>query len=126
MKLLHTGDLHLGKSFYETSLIIDQKIMLDQLLSELARDDYAALLIAGDIYDRTIPPAEAVEVFGNFLVEVRKRFPHLTVCFIPGNHDSAQRLGFAGKILGAQGIHIISDPEDSCTPVIITDRKSVV
>lgn len=123
MKLLHTGDLHLGKSFYETSLILDQKIMLDQLLAELNRDDYAALLIAGDIYDRTIPPAEAVEVFGNFLVEVKKKFPHLTICFIPGNHDSAQRLGFAGKILESQGIHIVSNPEDAFTPVIITGKS---
>ena len=123
MKLLHTGDLHLGKSFYETSLVVDQRIMLDQLLAELKRDDYSALLIAGDIYDRTIPPAEAVEIFGNFLVEVKKNFPLLTICFIPGNHDSAQRLGFASKILGSQGIHIVSNPEDAFTPVIITGKS---
>ena len=62
MKLLHTGDLHLGKSLHESSLIEDQKIMLDQLVKALAEDDYAALIIAGDVYDRTIPSAEAVEL----------------------------------------------------------------
>ncbi len=118
MKLLHTGDLHLGKTLHETSLLEDQKFLLDQLLGELKKDDYAALLVAGDIYDRTIPPADAVELFSDFLVELRSDFPDLTVCLIPGNHDSAQRLSYADRILGQQHIHIVCSPEQSFTPII--------
>jgi len=110
MKLLHTADLHLGKSLHESSLLDDQKIMLGQLHDELGRDSYAALIISGDIYDRTVPPAEAVELFSGFLVSLRQDFPELEICIIPGNHDSAQRLSFADRILGTQHIHIVSSP----------------
>lgn len=119
MKLLHTGDLHLGKSLHEQSLLDDQRIMLDQLALELGKDQYAALVIAGDIYDRTIPGSEAVGLFSEFLVTLRERHPDLDICVIPGNHDSAQRLSFADRILGTQRIHIIGNPEDSFAPIIL-------
>jgi exonuclease SbcD len=118
MKLLHTGDLHLGKSLHESSLIEDQKIMLDQLVKALAEDDYAALVIAGDVYDRTIPSAEAVELFSSFLARLRREFPALEICVIPGNHDSSQRLSYANRILSEQRIHIVCSPEESFTPII--------
>jgi len=121
MKLLHTGDLHLGKSLHETSLIDDQRAMLESLEAELDRGNYAALLIAGDVYDRTIPPAEAVELFSGFLVRARREHPGLRVCLIPGNHDSARRLSFADRILGESGIHIACDPEESFKPIILDD-----
>ncbi len=121
MKLLHTGDLHLGKSLHETSLIDDQRAMLNSLEAELDRGNYAALLIAGDVYDRTIPPAEAVELFSSFLVRVRRGHPDMKVCIIPGNHDSARRLSFADRILGESGIHIACDPEESFKPIILDD-----
>jgi len=123
MKLLHTGDLHLGKNLHETSLLEDQKYMLDRLHSELAKDDYSALLVAGDIYDRTIPPAEAVELFSGFLVRLRQDFPDLAIAIVPGNHDSAQRLSFADRILGHQHIYIICNPEQSFNPIIITSKN---
>jgi exonuclease SbcD len=119
MKLLHTGDLHLGKSLHEQSLLEDQRVMLDQLANELGKDRYAALVIAGDVYDRTIPGAEAVELFSDFLVTLRERYPELEVCIIPGNHDSAQRLSFADRILGTRRIHIIGNPENSFAPIIL-------
>lgn len=119
MKLLHTGDLHLGKSLHEQSLLDDQRIMLSQLALELGKDQYAALVIAGDVYDRTIPGAEAVSLFSEFLVTLRERHPDLDICVIPGNHDSAQRLSFADRILGTQRIHIIGNPEDSFVPIIL-------
>lgn len=118
MKLLQTGDLHLGKTLHETSLIPDQRLMLEDLLTELENGRYDALAIAGDVYDRTIPPAEAVTLFGGFLVELRARLPELDVFIIPGNHDSAQRLSFAGPLLGSRRIYIICDPEDSFTPIV--------
>ncbi len=118
MKLLHTGDLHLGKSLHESSLIEDQKHVLDQLIKILAEDDYAALLIAGDVYDRTVPSAEAVSLFSSFLARVREDSPELEICVIPGNHDSSQRLAFAASILSELRIHIARSPEDSFTPII--------
>jgi DNA repair protein SbcD/Mre11 len=122
MKLLHTADLHLGKSLHETSLMEDQRNMLDQLMAELGRDDYATLLIAGDVYDRTIPGAETVELFSSFLVTARNRFPDLEICIIPGNHDSAQRLSFADRILSTQRIHITGNPEYSFSPVMLEKK----
>jgi len=123
MKLLHTADLHLGKSLHESSLLDDQRIMLEQLHDELGRDSYAALIISGDIYDRTVPPAEAVELFSGFLVSLRQDFPELEICIIPGNHDSAQRLSFADRILGTQHIHIVSSPEQSFHPIITVKNE---
>jgi exonuclease SbcD len=120
MKLLHTGDLHLGKSLHESSLLDDQKAMLDRLSDELGRDDYAALVIAGDVYDRNIPASLAIELFSDFLVTVRTEHPDIEICIIPGNHDSAQRLSFADSILRKQHIHIISYPEDSFEPIIVS------
>lgn len=124
MKLLHTGDLHLGKSLHDTSLIEDQRVMLDQLARELESDDYAALVIAGDVYDRAVPPAEAVALFSAFLARVRRERPDVEIFIIPGNHDSAQRLSFADAILGEQRIHIVGDPERSFTPIILSKGDS--
>lgn len=122
MKLLHTGDLHLGKSLHEHSLIEDQKIMLDQLVRALHDEEYAALVVAGDVYDRAVPSAEAVELFSSFLARIRRELPDLDVFIIPGNHDSSQRLSYANEILRERRIHIVCSPEDSFTP-IITDKN---
>ena len=104
MKILHTSDWHLGKIFHEFSFIDDQKEMLNQLLQELKNAEennnpYDALFVAGDIYDRQIPPVEAVNLFSSFLFQVRNQFPKLELFFIAGNHDSAARLAFAKEIL---------------------------
>ncbi len=119
MKLLHTGDLHLGKILHEVSLLDDQIHILTQIRTELSQNDYAALIISGDIYDRTVPPAAAVEAFSGFLADIRRHCPDLHICIIPGNHDSGQRLAYADRLLSAQRIHIISDPEQSFKPIII-------
>ncbi len=118
MTLLQTGDLHLGKTLHETSLIEDQRHMLESLRRELSSGGYDALVIAGDVYDRTIPPAEAVALFSDFLVSLRRDCPLVDVLIIPGNHDSAQRLAFAGPLLESRGIYLVCDPADSFTPVI--------
>lgn len=126
MTLLQTGDLHLGKTLHETSLIDDQRQMLESLRRELSSGGYDALVIAGDVYDRTIPPAEAVALFSDFLVSLRRDCPEADVLIIPGNHDSAQRLAFAGPLLESRGIYLVCDPADSFTPVIAGrgDRKA--
>ncbi len=120
MKFLHTADLHLGRIFHERSLIEDQRHGLRSLTNLLAADDYAALVIAGDVYDRSIPAPEAVALFGAFLAETRRRFPDLKVLAVPGNHDSADRLGFGRELFGELGIHIGSQPEMATEPVLVT------
>lgn len=123
MKILHSGDLHLGKTLHEMSLLDDQKHMLNQLHLTIEKGDYAALILAGDIYDRTVPPSDAVELFSSFLTKIRKTKPSTEIFIIPGNHDSPQRLGFAQSLLQNQGIHIISNPEKSFEPIILTKNN---
>ncbi len=93
--------------------------MLEQLVEELSRYSYDALVIAGDVYDRTIPPAEAVDLFSSFLIRLRSELPDLSVFIIPGNHDSARRLSFANRILGQQQVFINGDAEESFKPIIL-------
>ena len=126
MKFLQTGDLHLGKLFYERSLIPDQKDMLAQIVREIksavsSGSPYQALLICGDVYDRSVPPAEAVELFSSFLAELRNASPDLHILIISGNHDSANRLSYAAEILDYQNIHIRTSLEKIQTPIIIED-----
>ncbi len=119
MKFLHLADLHLGRSFHERSLLEDQKLILAQILDLYADDDYGAVVIAGDVYDRSIPTPEAVSLLGDFLATLRSRFPTRPVLMIPGNHDSAERLAYADTLLRELDIHIVSDPSLSTRPVMV-------
>jgi exonuclease SbcD len=119
LKLLHTADLHLGKVFHDQSLIEDQRFMLDQLADLLFRDAYDALLIAGDVYDRSIPSPEAVGLFSAFLGRVKGRRPSPEVLILPGNHDSSSRLGFGKELFAELGIHFVTSPEDADKPVMV-------
>ena len=119
MKLLHTADLHLGKTLHETPLLGVQEKMLNDIHDILTRNDYAALIIAGDVYDRAIPSAEAVSLFSRFLARIREDCPDTAVLIIPGNHDSAQRLAFAREILQNQRIYIAQDTSRLADPVIL-------
>ena len=123
---MHTADLHLGKSLYESPQIERQKKMLDDIHKILLKDDYAALIIAGDIYDRSIPPAEYVALFDAFLSSVHKDCPNTAVFIIPGNHDSAERLSFGSKILSSSNIHIAADIGKLCSPIIIAQNGEKV
>jgi exonuclease SbcD len=119
MKFLHTADLHLGKVFHEHSLIEDQRYMTDRLAEILSDASYAALLIAGDVYDRSIPSPEAVSLFSAFLGKVKSRRPDLEVLVLPGNHDSSSRLGFGRELFAELGVHFTTRPEDAFTPVLV-------
>lgn len=105
MKIIHTGDWHIGKIVNEFSMIEDQKIVLKQLISIIEEEKPNALIIAGDLYDRSIPPVEAVElldrVFSKILLELK-----VPILAIAGNHDSPERLGFGSRILTENGLHI--------------------
>jgi exonuclease SbcD len=121
IKFLHTADLHLGKVFHDLSLIEDQRRMLEQLADILRDESYDALVIAGDVYDRSIPPPEAVALFSSFLAALKKNRPALAVFVIPGNHDSPVRLGFGRELFAGLGIHFAAGMEGAAEPVIAGD-----
>ena len=104
MKLFHLSDLHLGKRVYEFSMIGDQRYILKQILDAAEREKPDAALIAGDVYDKTVPPAEAVELFDEFLVALAEK--GIEVFVISGNHDSAERIAFGSRLMDRSGVHI--------------------
>ncbi|MDR2782558.1 MAG: exonuclease SbcCD subunit D [Treponema sp.] len=120
MKMIHTADLHIGKVLHERSLIEDQRHMFSALLAAVTEHSCNALVIAGDVYDRSIPPPDAVKLLGPFLGQLKKECPDLEVFLIAGNHDSASRLGFGKELFAELGVHVGTDPEDACTPVTVT------
>jgi exonuclease SbcD len=120
-RFLHTADLHLGKVFHEHPLLEDQLFMLDQLAETLADSSYRALVISGDVYDRSIPSPGAVSLFSGFLGKLKARRPDIAVLVLPGNHDSASRLGFGRELFAELGIHFAADPEDADRPVLVRD-----
>jgi len=119
MLLLHAADLHLGKTIHERDIGADQEAMLERLIDCIAEKRPAALLLAGDLYDRSIPPPEAVRLFDFFLNKAALVAPELIIVAIPGNHDSASRLSFGTRIMSRSGVHIRTSPEECATPVII-------
>lgn len=104
MKLLHLGDIHLGKNVNEFSMIDDQRYILAKILGIVEENDIDAVLIAGDVYDRAVPSEEAVKLLDWFLTAVS----HMgkSVFMISGNHDSDERLQFGRELLRAKGVHI--------------------
>jgi exonuclease SbcD len=122
MKFLHTADLHLGKILHEHSLLEDQAAMLDQLGDILADPSYEALLIAGDVYDRSVPSPEATAIFSGFLEKLRGARPDLAILILPGNHDSAPRLGFGRELFARLGIYIAAEPERAFEPVALSQK----
>jgi exonuclease SbcD len=119
MLLAHVADLHLGKIFHERDLLPDQAYMLDRLLELLALRRPAALLVAGDVYDRSIPSPEAIGLFDSFLNRAIAADPGLVVVVIPGNHDSAARLSFGAGLLERAGVHLRTKADDCDRPVLV-------
>ena len=104
MKFLHLSDLHLGKRVNEFSMIEDQRYVLGEILKIADEQKPDGVIIAGDVYDKTVPTAEAVSLLDDFLVQLEKRGQ--PVFIISGNHDSSERLSFARSLIGRSGIHI--------------------
>lgn len=124
MRILHTGDLHIGKSVNNFSMIPDQKKILDEMV-EIAREyGVSAFVIAGDVYDRSIPTAEAVMVMNDFLEKLREL--NLDIFIISGNHDSPERLGFAQEILEKQSVHIAGTYKEHLKQVTLSDEYGEV
>ncbi len=116
MRLLHTADWHLGRPFHGASLLDHQAAFL-AWLAELARDERVdAVVVAGDVYDRALPPAEAVSLASEGLAALAADGRQVVV--IPGNHDSAQRLAFGAPLLARAGLHLLTDPLRCEVPVL--------
>lgn len=118
--LIHSSDWHLGKSLFAKSLLADQQIALDELSERLASIRPQALLLAGDIFDRSVPPEEAVGLLDRFLMTVA-HLHGIPVAIIPGNHDSSTRLGLHSDLLRKSGVHIFSSLSQLRQPLRVTN-----
>ena len=120
MKLMHLSDLHLGKRVHEVSMLPDQVCILNQILDCIDTERPDALLICGDVYDKSIPSGEAVAVFDDFLCSLAQR--ELPVFIISGNHDSPERLAFGGRLMEPSGIHLSPVYNGSIEPITLRDE----
>ena len=124
MKLLHLSDLHLGKRVNEFSMLEDQRYILTQILLIIDEERPDAVLISGDVYDRTVPPAEAVQLLDDFLCRLAKQ--QLQVFLISGNHDSAERVAFGGRLMEQSGLHISPVYTGPVPPLPLQDEWGTV
>lgn len=124
MRLLHTSDWHLGRSFHRVGLLDAQAAFVDHLVETVRAERVDAVLVAGDVYDRALPSLPAVELFDDAL----HRLAALGVptVMISGNHDSARRLGVASGLIERAGIHLRTDPAGCATPVVLDDEHGPV
>lgn len=120
MKFLHLADLHLGKRVNGFSMLEDQAHILRQILAILDGEQPDGVLIAGDVYDKSVPSVEAVELLDGFLTELRTR--GVPVLLISGNHDSPERLAFGGRVMDSCGIHISPVYDGALAPVTLHDE----
>lgn len=119
MKFLHLADLHLGKRVNGFSMLEDQAHILRQILAILDDEQPDGVLIAGDVYDKSVPSVEAVGLLDGFLTELRAR--GVPVLLISGNHDSPERLAFGGRVMDSCGIHISPVYDGALAPVTLHD-----
>ena len=124
MKLLHLSDLHLGKRVNEFSMLEDQQYILKQILNIIEEERPDAVLMAGDIYDKSVPSAEAVQLFDEFLYRLSEGDRQVFV--ISGNHDSPERLAFGGRLMDRSGIHIAPVYHGHVDPFVLQDASGTV
>ncbi|MEV4423979.1 exonuclease SbcCD subunit D [Streptomyces sp. R-07] len=124
MRLLHTSDWHLGRSFHRVGLLDAQAAFLDHLVATVHAHDVDAVLVAGDVYDRAVPPLPAVALFDTALHRLAEA--GVPTVMISGNHDSARRLGVGAGLIERAGIHLRTDPDGIGTPVVLSDGHGEV
>lgn len=124
MKLFHLADLHIGKRVNEFSMIEDQKYILKRILDLAEEEKPDGIILAGDIYDKQIPSAEAVQVLDEFITRLAGRA--IPVFIISGNHDSAERLAFGGRLLNSRGIYLSPVYDGSVTKIPLKDQYGTV
>jgi exonuclease SbcD len=119
VKILHTSDWHLGRTFLSESMHVHQEVFIDWLIAFVTAEQVELVIISGDVYDRSVPPTESVRLFDRALIGLSSVCP---VFITPGNHDSAVRLGFGSGLMAANGVHIRSEISDIGVPLEITGR----
>ena len=124
MKLIHLSDLHLGKRVNEFSMLEDQQYILTEILRIVDAEQPDGVLIAGDVYDKTVPSAEAVALLDDFLVRLAKR--DLQIFLISGNHDSPERMAFGGRLMEGSGVHLAPVYDGRVSPITLTDAYGTV
>ncbi|YCO02220.1 exonuclease SbcCD subunit D [Vibrio sp. VNB-15] len=123
MKFIHTSDWHLGRQFHNVSLLDDQQAVLDQLIQYIENNPVDAVVVVGDIYDRSVPPTIAIELLNKVVKRICGEL-NTPMILISGNHDGAERLGFGSEQMKNAGLHIISNFEDMLTPVVIETESA--
>ncbi len=121
MRILHTADWHLGRIFHGVHLTEDQAYILDELVRITKDAEPDVVIIAGDVYDRAVPPVEAVKLLDDTLTRLVAN-GKAKVILVAGNHDSPERLGFAGRLLVSKGLHIVGEPRPDTEPIVIHDN----
>ena len=124
MKLVHLSDLHLGKRVNEYSMLEDQAFILKRILGIIEAEKPDGVILAGDIYDKPVPSAEAVQLFDDFLYQLARL--HTETFIISGNHDSPERIAFGGRLMDASGIHLSPVFNGRVAPVTLTDAYGPV
>lgn len=119
MKILHLSDLHIGKRVNDFSMIADQEYILKEILKIIDDKKPDMVIIAGDVYDKSVPSAEAVQLFDDFLVSLSER--ELMIFIISGNHDSPERLSFGGRLMNPSGIYISPVYKKGIKPIVLED-----
>ncbi|HQY32436.1 MAG TPA: exonuclease subunit SbcD, partial [Actinotalea sp.] len=122
MRIVHTSDWHLGRTLHGVDLLGHQAAYLDHLVDLVRAEDAAAVVVSGDVYDRALPPVEAVALLADALARLSER---AAVILTPGNHDSAIRLGF-GAALMRSGVHLQARVAGIGTPVVLADEHGPV
>jgi exonuclease SbcD len=122
MRLLHTSDWHLGRSFHRVDMLDAQAAFVDHVVETVRAERVDAVLVSGDVYDRALPPVDAVRLCG----EALRRLAEVTrVVLIAGNHDSAHRLGFGAGLMDAAGVHVRTDPMSVGEPIMLDKNTAV-
>jgi len=124
MKLVHLSDLHLGKRVNEFSMIEDQEYILTRIINAIDDEKPRVVMIAGDVYDKAVPSAEAVELFDDFLVRLSKR--DLKVFVISGNHDSPERIAFGSRLMNHSGVYMSPVYDGNIEPISLEDEYGTV
>lgn len=124
MKLMHISDLHIGKRVHEYSMIDDQRYILHQIVNIAVSQKVSGILLAGDIYDKSIPTVEAVELFDEFITSLAEQ--KIVVMAIAGNHDSPERIDFGRRIMGQQDVHLAGEYQGRLQEVILQDEYGAV
>lgn len=124
MKFIHLSDLHIGKRVYEFSMLEDQNYILNQILELVKQEKPDGVLIAGDIYDKPVPAAEAVQVFDRFLTRLAEL--DTSVFIISGNHDSAERIAFGAQLMSSRGVYLSPVYDGTVRKICLEDEYGEV